>query len=966
MASNCTLRVYSECIGSGSVSASQDGVVNGRPQYVFSFTSINNDLISGRIYWEPTLSRWYVEDVDNEIIISYLPYDRLQPYGTDGEWDNNSLLAYGCLSNSNNFYTTWTSNCPTSNFQFCCSSEITSENYFGIQDFEGYGYFGSTFFLETPQFSGCATMIEGGLPDGSIIYSLVDSYTQYENCVDCTGNTFSCNNQPIYATPAPTPVLTADTGCGVSYRLTNECEPITLLPLGATCLVSNVTSIGGNNGLIELIITGGTPPYTVSWENGNTTTTLSNLVSGTYNYTIVDYYGDFTIEGGCEVNQPVDPTEQTQDNFCLIINVDYDVVQKTFEFNGLDEYGFSTYKTQDDAYYISWQQTPEPAKWVIDGGLSQGYMVNYNPQYPPVNGWRWTNSTFGEASGTLGDCQSYGDLCMVINVDSFSRVPYKIQLQQSVNLNGKPSWTDTLGNYEVVFNDERPQYWTLNGIPDGNSFTIVNFNTQVPPINGWTIQGDIGTVEVNQGFCFSETICVNFEAECGSENIELYSGDLINGQQTWYGILPCNTVGDNWFIFYDSDNQVWSSSGLTSVPGITLEGKLNNSVYTGPLGSFYTFNFYGLNVSEGICGSEGSLRLSITTNNPISESDGGIVVEVSGGNLPYEYSIDGGTTYQKFPIFSNLKSGTYVVTVRDNFGLIKKQSTILNLPPRKVSYQVNLKTTNRKTVNTVTTNTVEYITYVTVTPSLPEGVSISFDILHSDLYRVSPLQSSSFLTKGSILLKNNIEIPIDNTDDSTSTTGNNNLGCQNNTIYITATTETWNNLTIVNGDDMKIITTINNYTPQKVSCILTENIETYSLSNVKILGCDNCEVVNQNSTPVITPAPNLTPTVSTPSVTPSAGPTICFDYTFSSVSYKDTKTPSGSYSGYYYYNLTNGVVWSNGGVYWYWSNVLGNDTTFYDRLYNGVQSIPNSLSYTWQNPFGSTGLMNTSLIGACS
>ena len=148
MASNCTLRVFSECIGSGSVSALQDGVVNGRPQYVFSFTSINNDIINGRIYWEPTLSRWYVEDTDNETIISYLQYDRLQPYGTDGEWDNNSLLTYGCLSNSNNFYTTWTSNCPTSNFQFCCSSEITSENYFGIQDFEGYGYFGSTFFLE--------------------------------------------------------------------------------------------------------------------------------------------------------------------------------------------------------------------------------------------------------------------------------------------------------------------------------------------------------------------------------------------------------------------------------------------------------------------------------------------------------------------------------------------------------------------------------------------------------------------------------------------------------------------------------------------------------------------------------------------------------------------------------------------------------------------------------------------------
>ena len=65
-----------------------------------------------------------------------------------------------------------------------------------------------------------------------------------------------------------------------------------------------------------------------------------------------------------------------------------------------------------------------------------------------------------------------------------------------------------------------------------------------------------------------------------------------------------------------------------------------------------------------------------------------------------------------------------------------------NIEP--LSYQVNLTTTNRKTVNTVTTNTAEYIIYVPVTASLPDGVSLSFDILHiekkhseniSDYYR---------------------------------------------------------------------------------------------------------------------------------------------------------------------------------------------------------------------------------------
>jgi hypothetical protein len=270
--------------------------------------------------------------------------------------------------------------------------------------------------------------------------------------------------------------------------------------------------------------------------------------------------------------------------------------------------------------------------------------------------------------------------------------------------------------------------------------------------------------------------------------------------------------------------------------------------------------------------------------------------------------------------------------VKDNFGLIKRQSIILNPPPRKVAYQVNLKTTYKKTVNTVTTNTVEYTTYVNVTPSLPEGVSISFDILHSDLYRVSPMESSSILTKGSILFKNNIEIPIDNTDDSTSTTGNNNLGCQNNTIYVTATTETWNNLTIVNGDDMRIITTITNYTPQKVSCILTENIESYSLSQLRINGCDNCEVVNQNSTQ---PTP---PTSTTPTSTPVVTPTLSinsFNLGYDPASFTIICFGSAPTSTYYSYDSTIniGTILYTNSVYPLSSfapaGYYGNNTNYY-------------------------------------
>jgi hypothetical protein len=96
---------------------------------------------------------------------------------------------------------------------------------------------------------------------------------------------------------------------------------------------------------------------------------------------------------------------------------------------------------------------------------------------------------------------------------------------------------------------------------------------------------------------------------------------------------------------------------------------------------------------------------------------------------------------------------------------------------------------------------------------------------------------------------------------------------------------------------------------------------------------------------------------------PSSGVTLCFDYTFSSSGYTDTETGVGTYSGFTYYNLTNGVVWSDGGAFWYWTASLGNTGTTYGTLYNGGRTTPNSSSYNWNS--GATSLMNSSLIGGC-
>jgi len=65
--------------------------------------------------------------------------------------------------------------------------------------------------------------------------------------------------------------------------------------------VSDVTCSGGNNGAINLSVTGGTLPYQYQWSNGQTSQGIFNLSNGNYNVTVKDFNGcqkqlSFTID----------------------------------------------------------------------------------------------------------------------------------------------------------------------------------------------------------------------------------------------------------------------------------------------------------------------------------------------------------------------------------------------------------------------------------------------------------------------------------------------------------------------------------------------------------------------------------------------------------------------------------------------------------------------------------------------
>lgn len=69
---------------------------------------------------------------------------------------------------------------------------------------------------------------------------------------------------------------------------------------------------------------------------------------------------------------------------------------------------------------------------------------------------------------------------------------------------------------------------------------------------------------------------------------------------------------------------------------------------------------------------ENELNADITSSDPIcyGDTNGIIKLNIAGGATPYQFSINGGASYQQTAAFENLKAGEYNIDVKDAFGCI--------------------------------------------------------------------------------------------------------------------------------------------------------------------------------------------------------------------------------------------------------------------------------------------------------
>ena len=143
-----------------------------------------------------------------------------------------------------------------------------------------------------------------GNNNGSIDLTVSDGATPYS---------FIWNNgtttEDLFNLTAGTYTVTVTDAAGQSF--TSSYTIIEPSEITATYSVTNVTTLGGNDGSIDLIASGGVPPYLYYWSTSpiQTTEDISNLIAGTYTVWIVDV-------NNCYIGVDIDVVEDLSNQSC--------------------------------------------------------------------------------------------------------------------------------------------------------------------------------------------------------------------------------------------------------------------------------------------------------------------------------------------------------------------------------------------------------------------------------------------------------------------------------------------------------------------------------------------------------------------------------------------------------------------------------------------------------------------------
>jgi hypothetical protein len=293
-------------------------------------------------------------------------------------------------------------------------------------------------------------------------------------------------------------------------RLKNDCDVFTLFEMGVKCNpISQPKTSKSLDGILSLIVTGGTSPYSYYWAGGQRSQTLIGVPQGTYEVVVVDYYGDYTATTFCSLLAPTatitpSPTATptitpsgTAPQLCFIaIGATQDLSYGPLQFVGNGSKNGKTTWTNNGDYNITWVSSRN--RWEILGS------DNITP-FAPVGGGLFASTTtalYPDAGwGLVGGTQTYSAIV------TQGKCPSSIPLQVTITAENSSCNTTTNCNGSITVNASygvAPYSYSIN---NGVTFQTGSVFTNLCPGTYTILTNDATNSRNNQ------TITVGFDTQ---------------------------------------------------------------------------------------------------------------------------------------------------------------------------------------------------------------------------------------------------------------------------------------------------------------------------------------------------------------------------------------------------------------------------------------------------------------------
>ena len=336
------------------------------------------------------------------------------------------------------------------------------------------------------------------------------------------------------------------------------------------------------------------------------------------------------------------------------------------------------------------------------------------------------------------------------------------------------------------------------------------------------------------------SFCLTFEGMRFLEQKEFIPNGMVGGYPSWKD----NTLNSTITVTWDTTliPARWRINNYTPQGNVISS---NTPLTSNPPDNWQPVGGSKITISQPPCSSNRQLNFARSVNQPTCICDGSIVFNVQDylDNPPFSYSIDNGVTYSSSPIFTNLCSGDYILAVLDSVGNVHLSSEIIKTKVPSTTYTISLYTTNTKPVNNNISLANSYETKVIVNPPLPNGATITFDLIHNNNFYSSPNSGTSILTTSTLLYKNGDEVLLTSTSNSVNQSVNTAAGCQLDYVYQSNISDVWSSLSITNSDTITISTSSRVDKTTTGKCVVGYSNDNYSISNPVISGCNCCSII---------------------------------------------------------------------------------------------------------------------------